>query len=158
MNLHQSKFILSKDRMKFLTANLLPAWLCGRKQGLSTSSVKQMSVEPPVHTCSALLREHLPPASPTCTNGATAHRRAAAKHGVKGEAVTTSSSRSLYLVNALTCLLTPVAPGSLHLSGTGLRWSPGSTPTAPSAQHCSCISFSTLESGYCYFLNSCQSQ
>lgn len=52
MNLHQSKFILSKDRMKFLAENLLPAWLCGRKWGFLTSTAKQMSVEPPVHTCS----------------------------------------------------------------------------------------------------------
>lgn len=61
MNLHQSKFILSKDRMKFLTENLLPAWLCGRKWELLTSSIKQMSVEPPLHTCSvnSFFRENL---------------------------------------------------------------------------------------------------
>lgn len=124
--------------MKFLTENLRPAWLCGRKWELLTSSVKQMSVEPPVHTCSvnSFFGEPLPQypwhvqMEPQPLKGLEPSMGWKEKHQFSFPLWEPVSGKSSHLPAATT------APGSLHFSG-GLRWSPGSTLTAPSAHHCS---------------------
>lgn len=114
--------------MKFLTENLRPAWLCGRKWELSTSSVKQMSVEPPVHTCSvnSFFGEPLPQypwhvqMDPQPLKGLEPSMGWKEKHQLSFPLWEPVSGKCSHLPAATT------APGSLHLSGS-FRWSPGST-------------------------------
>lgn len=140
-----------------LADDLLPAWPCGRKLGLLTSSVKQMTVEPPVHTCSnnSFFWENI--------NFQYAQHVQIRLQPIQGLEQRTGWNENeqwpLHPLGLCKCSHLPADPSGPRLLPPLRYWPQMITREhSNSAHHRSLVTFSTLESGYCYYLNSCQSQ